>query len=395
MNILVYCFAFSPSIGGIEIVTETLSRKLTELGNNCIVLTETQSDKKDDFPFRVVRKPNSKEILKLMKWSDVVCNVELSMKFFLLSKIARRPLFWIHNGYKLSCIDAFGWFENAPAPINPWQSVKFYARKKNITFALKEGFKLYCRRWASAHIAGNIAGSQWIAKRQPLKRQAQIYTPFPVDNFIAIENELNKKYDFVFLGRLVKEKGVETLLNAIKILVKKPNNKSIKLAIIGYGAAENYLKEVAGKLEVEDNVHFLGPRRNEELTDIVSKCEIAVIPSHWEEPMGGAALQLMAAGRIMIVSNNGGLKEVVGKAGLTFENGNAEDLALKMDQLISNEELKVSLLGYRKEQLKKFEPVKLTKEFAELFSMSLGKKKPVVYKSNTTDIALSHLSSSK
>jgi glycosyltransferase involved in cell wall biosynthesis len=392
MNILVYCFAFSPSIGGIEIVTETLARKLTELGNSCIVITETQSDKKEDFPFQVVRRPNRKEILHLMKWSDVVCNVELSMKFFLLSKIARRPLFWIHNGYKLSCIDAFGWFDNEPAPINPWQSIKFYAKKRNALFALKEGFKLYCRRWASSHIKGNIAGSEWIAWRQPLRRQTQIYTPFPVDNFIAIENELDKKYDFVFLGRLVKEKGVETLLHAIKILVNKTDRKSVKLAIIGYGAAENYLKEVATKLQVEDNVHFLGPRRNEELMDIVSQCEIAVIPSHWEEPMGGAALQLMAAGRIMIVSSNGGLKEVVGKAGLTFKNGNAEDLALKMEQLLGNEELKITLRGFRKEQLKKFDPDKLTKDFVELFSKSIRKKKTAIYKSDIANISLSHSS---
>jgi glycosyltransferase involved in cell wall biosynthesis len=174
--------------------------------------------------------------------------------------------------------------------------------------------------------------------------------------------------------------------------VSKPDRKSVRLAIIGYGAAENYLKEVATKLRVEDNVHFLGPRRNEELMDIVSQCEIAVIPSHWEEPMGGAALQLMAAGRIMIVSNNGGLKEVVGKAGLTFENGNAEDLALKMEQLLGNEELKATLRGYRKEQLRKFDPDKLTKDFVELFSKSIQQKTTTIYKNDTANISLSHSS---
>jgi glycosyltransferase involved in cell wall biosynthesis len=64
------------------------------------------------------------------------------------------------------------------------------------------------------------------------------------------------------------------------------------------------------------------------------------VPSFWEEPMGGVALQLLAAGRAMIVSKNGGLREVVGAAGLSFTNGNVDELYAAMKEMMDNDSLK-------------------------------------------------------
>lgn len=374
MKILLYCFAFSPSIGGIEIVTETLARNLTKLGHSCTVSTETLSQTPDDFPFPVVRRPDKRAILELMKQADVVCNIELSLKYFWLSRRAGKPLIWVHNGYKLVSIDALGWYKDEPAPMKPWQSILFYRKKEGLRFAFREGIKLYGRRWASARIFCNVAGSEWINKRQPLRNQVQIYTPFPVDDFTAIANRRDKKYDFVFLGRLVPEKGVETLLKAFKKLVTEKKDTSLKLAIIGYGAAENQFKNCASELQLNEQVFFLGPKRGKELTSIIRDSEIAVVPSRWEEPLGGVALQMLAAGRVMIVSKNGGLKEVVGEAGLTFTNGDADELFEMMKKTVDNEELKKKLLEKRQEQLDKFNPDKLTERFVELFKKAVAKK---------------------
>jgi glycosyltransferase involved in cell wall biosynthesis len=374
MNILLYCYAFSPSIGGIETVTETLARNLTKLGHSCVVTTETASASSENFPFDVVRKPGYRTILKLMRKADVICNIELSLKFFLLSKIARKPLIWIHNGYKLVSIDALGWYKNEPAPMQPWKSFLFYCKKEGLVYAVKEGFKLYFRRWASANIFCNVAGSEWISKRQPLKNQVQIYAPFPVREFAEIAGIQNKIYDFVFLGRLVPEKGVQVLLKAFQKLVVEKEHQQLKLAIIGYGAAENLLKSLSRELGISKQVDFLGSKKGKPLLDIISRSEVAVIPSYWEEPFGGVALQMLAAGRMMIVSENGGLKEVVGNLGLTFTNGNEEELFLVMKEVLENRNLKINFQSKREDQLKKFDPTKLTIEFERLFERALRKR---------------------
>src|SRR5688572_205048 len=139
IKILIYCYAFSPSVGGIETITETLAINFTRLGHEVIVVTETKNAAADDFPFLVVRAAAKNDILKVIKTVDVIYNVELSLKFFLLAKIAGKPLIWIHNGYKLSCIDALGWYKDGPAPMTPMKSIMFYRNHKGLGFAIKEG----------------------------------------------------------------------------------------------------------------------------------------------------------------------------------------------------------------------------------------------------------------
>lgn len=375
MKILLYCYAFSPSIGGIETLTETLARNIVKLGYECTVVTETLSEENLNFPFNIIRSPSLKNLSKLIGKVDVVCNIELSMKFFFLSKLASKPLIWVHNGYKLMCIDALGWFGDGPAPIDPWQSFFFYKKKKGLVFSLREGAKLFARRWAANNIYCNVACSKWVDKRQPLKNQVQLYTPYPIERFIAVGEMLDKKYDFMFVGRLVPEKGVDTLLYAFQDLMIKTRNYSFKLAIVGYGAAEGFLKELSSELNLNGNVFFLGPKMGNELLKTIVQTEIAVIPSYWEEPLGGISLELMAAGRIVIVSKNGGMTECIGEAGLTFTNGNWKELSQKMQEAWSNiPAFKESSKEMRKAQINKFEPEQLTHEFIKLFKNAKAKK---------------------
>jgi glycosyltransferase involved in cell wall biosynthesis len=371
MKILLYCYAFYPSIGGIETVTKTLADSITELGHNCTVVTETKSNDPDIFPYKVSRTPSRKEILTLMRQHDVICNIELSMKFFVLSKIARKPLIWLHNGYKLLCIDAFGWYEDGPAPMSPWASICFYRKHKGLKFALEQGIKLYSRRWASKFIFKNVAVSEWVAKRQPLRNQVQIYAPFPVANFLPINGQLNKEYDFLFFGRLVAEKGVDVLLRAFHHLLVNTNDKSLKLAIVGYGKAKSGLEKLSEDLRITENVFFLGPKRGQELADEIAKTEVTIVPSTWEEPYGGVALEAIAAGRVPISSRYGGMKEIVGDDGLTFTNGNWMELYERMNEIVYNQELREKQRSKRNEQMSKFDPKNITSEFLLLFHSAL------------------------
>lgn len=86
------------------------------------------------------------------------------------------------------------------------------------------------------------------------------------------------------------------------------------------------------------------------------KTKIAVIPSDWYEAMGGVALELMAAGKNLIVSEKGGLKECVGNAALTFPNGDHEALADRMIRLLTDASLRESQLREAGSRIKAFDP---------------------------------------
>ena len=119
--------------------------------------------------------------------------------------------------------------------MTPMKSIIFYRNHKGLAFAIREGFKLYVRRWAAKRIFCNVAATKWVDKRQPLNNQVQIYTPYPTQRFAEIAHELEKVYDFLYVGRLVREKGVDTLLTAFKLLQGR-SNKKLRLAIVGYGS---------------------------------------------------------------------------------------------------------------------------------------------------------------
>jgi len=166
----------------------------------------------------------------------------------------------------------------------------------------------------------------------PLPRQVQIYNPFPTRMF-RLPPKQEPEFDFLYLGRLISEKGVDTLLHAFASIASPKGSAPPTLLVIGDGPERANLEGLAEWLGVRDRVNFVGNQSGESLIKQIARGRIAVIPSAWAEPMGGVAVELMAAGRSVIVSKDGGLAECVGDAGLTFPNGNAESLAGVMTEL--------------------------------------------------------------
>ncbi len=357
-----------PSLGGIEVVSATLAEKLTAKGIQCTVVTETTSQYPDNYSYKVIRNPSFIKRLKLVKNHDLIHSNGASLALFFISKLLLKPFCWTHGGYQLSCIDGLGWVEGEKAPLSPWPSINYHKKKRGFTYAIKEGLKLYLRRWVGNIVDANIAVTNWVASRQPLSKQRVIYNPFPLDNFYIIK-ESPKKYDFVFLGRLVSEKGVPDLIKAFDIVHKKfPTSK---LLIIGDGNWRAKLEELTTSLQHSDNIHFAGKRSGKELNQLINEGTIAVIPSVWEEPMGGVSIELLKAGLNIIVSKNGGLSECVGKAGETFVNGDHNDLAEKMEKLLKDEGLRKQQRNEAEYQISKFNPDLLVQEYIDLYQSLL------------------------
>lgn len=375
MRILLYTKAFHPMVGGIETVSATLAEILNKLGQECEVLTPIENPEPDPFKYKVHRKPGFLKTMKLVFKADLVLSKGASLALVPYCLLLAKPFVWIHSGYQASCVDGLGWVDGEPAPLTPRASIAFHYRRSGLLYAAKAAFKLYVRRFACKHIVDmNVAVSDWVAIRQPFKKQIRIHNPFPIYRFSNDAPPASgPTYQFLYLGRLVSEKGVGTLIRALGLMRHYNPASQPKLLIIGEGSWRDQLEDLARELGVEDNVIFAGRKTGRELMELIQQCEVAIVPSEWEEPMGGVALELLAAGKPVIVSKNGGLAECVGDAALLFDNGDHAMLAVCMTRLLRDEDLRARLKENAKTQLKRFDPERLVGQYIDLFEYVLGK----------------------
>ncbi|MHB0912088.1 MAG: glycosyltransferase family 4 protein [Armatimonadota bacterium] len=147
---------------------------------------------------------------------------------------------------------------------------------------------------------------------------------FDEDEFRTWAAKPHEKIVF-FVGRMVPEKGVQVLIRAIPQIVG--DHPDVKFVIVG-GGNTAHLRQLADELSVTDKLFFTGYVDDETLLKLYRVADVAVYPSLYE-PFGIVALEAMAAKVPVIVSDAGGLKEVVehGATGLVTWADNPESLA--------------------------------------------------------------------
>jgi len=375
MKILLYSSVFWPSIGGVETITQTLADNIVMLGYECMVVTETVLNGKKELEsnYSIHRNPNMNKRLELARQSSLIHSNGSSVRMFPYALIFRKPFIWTHNGYQVSCIDGLGWVDGESAPLTPLKSVYFHFKRRGLTFILIQMVKLIYRRYVAYKADLNIACSNWVAKKQPLKNQITAYTPYPLRNFVDSQEIIPVFYDFIYIGRLVSEKGVDDLLRAFSLLISENNHKDRKLLIIGDGNKKNELESLSRELSIEKNCTFAGSKTGTELVSLISQSKIGVVPSRWEEPYGGITLELMASGKNLIVSERGGHAECAGESALKFSNGDYLSLFKCMKLLAEDENLAKKQLITAIKQVEKYDEVKLSENYLKIYQQVLDK----------------------
>ena len=133
-----------------------------------------------------------------------------------------------------------------------------------------------------------------------------------------------------YYGRLSEEKGIMTLLQAFnKANVEKP------LYIVGAGPQETELRDYIQHNMSGKTVKMLGYKTGDELKQIVSSAYCVILPSICCENAPYSIMESQAMGRPAIVSDNGGLPELVteGVNGYIFHGSDANDLCSKLEKM--------------------------------------------------------------
>ena len=144
----------------------------------------------------------------------------------------------------------------------------------------------------------------------------------------------------LYFGKLLRQKGVHTLLDAWRDVA--PRHPGHSLVVVGFGSDREAFQRAAG-----ERVVFTGAMDHEELAALIPLADAAVVPSVLPEAFGMVAAEAAACGVIPIVSDHSGLAEVaagLGEAARTFD-GTVGQLADRIEEVLGLEEAERGRLG--------------------------------------------------
>ena len=245
---------------------------------------------------------------------------------------------YLHN-YRLSCTNGF--FLNHGSPCercldgNFWPAFQTACWKNSRWIS---GFMgLILRKIRRDGLFTKTAA--WIAI-SAAQKQKHVAMGIPADRIHVIHHFYDHQEpapapcpdgDFLFLGRLSREKGVDWLLRAwVKL-----HQRGRRLVIAGTGPEESSLRQLAGQLGLRD-VLFTGFIDKRQQTDLWAKSAALVVPSIWDEPFGMVVLEAWARGRPVVAFAKGALPELIrhNADGLLAEPFSESSLAENIQELI-------------------------------------------------------------
>lgn len=306
MKILFYCQNFYPKTGGLEHIAQYLATDLHKHGLEIKLITYTPLDKNIELNhgFEIIRNPNFLHLLKCYFWCDIFFHHNVSLKGLL-------PII-IYPSKKWVVLHHLTYFNN--------QSITFIEQiKRQLS---RFSFNISCSKFVNSTLPkpGIVIGNTY------------------EDGYFFSREDKKKENSILFVGRLVSDKGCDLLINAFYSLLNNYNPKNIHLTIVGDGPEMGKLKKLVDYLDLKNKVTFLGTLKGEYLAIEMSKHQIMVIPSIWEEPFGIVALEGIASDCVPIYARAGGLPEACGNIGIGFTKGDVLDLEKQLIYLMSNYE---------------------------------------------------------
>ncbi|MDY3768615.1 MAG: glycosyltransferase [Sphaerochaetaceae bacterium] len=345
MNIALLSGSFLPTLGGAEVVVDSLAKEFVKKGHNVAVFTETLTDKQDyecNFDYDVYRFPYNAKYCMLQKNITNVFN-----KKMLLFKPD------VIHSFLCGCSD--------------WMGIK-YGKKYNIPtfFTAQTNWKyIYQQRspfksnaflnrlYVNAFLTGpakfikNVDYTTSVCK-SVVYSQSELWGDRIKDNVViyngynkeSIMNETvkdqdisaNEAFKLCYAGRVSDEKNLLFSFNVCKELKKQ--NRLFVFYIAGSGKIEEY-KKLAYSLDIQDNVRFLGRLNLNELSSIYRKSDVFLFPSVFDCDSIACIESRLCGCPTLCVKNTGTSERIIdGQNGFALEE-NVDEFVKKIVELIN------------------------------------------------------------
>ena len=325
MKIVFYSRLFYPTQGGSVSIVDQLSDAWSKNGHEVVVVTPTSvasenEPDKEPFSYGVVRQPNFKKFWSLLNNCDALVMMEMSLKALIPALLLRKKCLVTHQT----------WCFKSPSP----GELSWTRRLQR--FFLPSVIQVPC----SKPIGENWGGKFYVVGN-------------PYQEQIFRDENLVRRIDFCFVGRLVNDKGVDLFLEALAL--QKKNGWVGRATIVGEGFERDLYQQLAAKLGLKNCTEFMGWQSPIDTASVLNQSSILVVPSRWEEPFGMVAVEGLACGCRLVVSAGGGLPEAAGSTAEVFQNGSLEQLsnamnkALQLGTFNQSEKIEISahLEGFR------------------------------------------------
>jgi len=181
-----------------------------------------------------------------------------------------------------------------------------------------------------------------------------------------------KEKTIITVSRLVPKNGLSDLIKAFHILSTRYSLLATRysLLIIGDGSQRGELFNLADELGVKDNIEFVGTISNKDIYEHLVSASVFARPS-LSEGLGTAFLEAMAAGLPIVATPVGGIPDFLkdGETGLFCQVGNPEDVAEKINRILTDDDLRNRLiLNGRKLVEEKYDWNKIADQFKNLYN---------------------------
>ena len=215
----------------------------------------------------------------------------------------------------------------------------------------------------------------------PFDKISVIPNGINLNNFTGIDRDYDFRRRFamdnekiiLYVGRLVYEKGVQHLISAMPKILE--NYHDSKLVIAGKGGMIDELKSQVDSMGLSNKVYFTGYLNQKEVQKMYKCADVAVFPSTYE-PFGIVALEAMLAGIPTVVSDIGGLNEIVehGVNGMKSYTGNPNSIADSVLSLLFDPQLAMNVTKNAKNKVKdEFNWQKIAQDTYYIYELAISK----------------------
>lgn len=229
-------------------------------------------------------------------------------------------------------------------------------------------------RLCAAGVAGNREAVE-VLRRKGYRGPLDVIPQFGVDPEIYTPRDQsapNERPVIGYAGRLVNEKGVDVLIEAVARL----KSRAPRLQIIGNGSERSRLEHLASYKGIRDRVTFRGQIASADMPEAIRQLDLLVIPSrtrpNWKEQFGRIIIEAMASGVPVLGSDSGEIPNVIGNPDLVFPEDNVDALTRKLDQLVADQELRLELSKWARQRvLDHFTQASVARRYYNVYRMML------------------------
>ena len=367
MKILMLTWEYPPRVvGGISRVVHDLSKRLIKDGHEVTVVTYRDGDVpefEDDKGVKVYRVDNY--MINSNNFIDWVLQLNFNMVTKVNQIIAEQGTFDV--------IHAHDWLvANAAKVIKSSYDLPLvstiHATESGRNSGIHDETQKYINdtEWMLTYESSEV-----IVNSNYMKGELQRLFGLPFEKINVVPNGVNltlfnsveRDYNFrrrfamdnekiiLFMGRLVNEKGVQHLISAMPKILRGYHDT--KLVIAGKGAMINELKAQVEALGISQKVYFAGYLSGKDVAKMYKSADISVFPSTYE-PFGIVALEAMLAENPVVVSDIGGLNEIVShrENGMKTYAGNPNSIADSILELLYDHQLCANIVKKAKAKVR-------------------------------------------